>query len=465
MSFDAAAMHAACRTHPSRFAPEGTRRAPRLHWSAASGEAAPRTDPMKIALISEHASPIAALGGVDSGGQNVYVAHVARELGRAGHVVDVFTRRDDPRLDSVVHMHRNVRVLNVLAGPPRPIAKEKLLGYMPEFAARVASHCGPNQARYDLVHANFFMSGLAAMHVRRRLRIPFVITFHALGKVRRRHQGGADAFPRERDAIETLLANTADRVIAECPQDREDLVSLYGADAERIDVVPCGFDPGELGPGRPWLRDRLGIGEDEFVVLQLGRLVPRKGIDNVVRGIAHLEHEHGIRARLLVVGGEADDPDPAKTPEIGRLQAIAHECGVAERVLFTGRRPRSELRDYYCAADVFVTTPWYEPFGITPLEAMACGRPVVGAAVGGIKHTVVDSVTGYLVPPNDPVALAERLARFHRNPELARAFGRAGIRRVRSSFTWRKVAMDLARVYATVLEPHGARLAATVVGR
>jgi hypothetical protein len=123
------------------------------------------------------------------------------------------------------------------------------------------------------------------------------------------------------------------------------------------------------------------------------------------------------------------------------------------------------LRDYYCAADVFVTTPWYEPFGITPLEAMACGRPVIGAAVGGIKHTVVDEVTGYLVSPNDPAALAERLARFHRNPELARAFGRAGIRRVRSSFTWRKVAMDLARVYATVLEPHGARLAATVVGQ
>jgi glycosyltransferase involved in cell wall biosynthesis len=157
-----------------------------------------------------------------------------------------------------------------------------------------------------------------------------------------------------------------------------------------------------------------------------------------------------------------------KTPEIGRLQAIAHEHGVAEQLTFTGGRPRSELRDYYCAADVFVTTPWYEPFGITPLEAMACERPVIGADVAGIKHTVVVSVTGYLVPPNDPAALAalaDRLARFHRNPELARAFGRAGIRRVRASFTWRQVAMDLARVYAAVLEPHGARLAATVVGR
>ncbi len=309
------------------------------------------------------------------------------------------------------------------------------------------------------------MSGLAALHLRQRFRIPFVITFHALGKVRRLHQGGADAFPRSRDAIETLLANSADRVVAECPQDRDDLMHLYGADPDRIDIVPCGFDPGELGPGTPWLRAKLGIGTDELVVLQLGRLVPRKGIDNVVRDIAHLWREHGVRARLLVVGGESDDPGPENTPEIGRLQAIAREQGVAEQVIFTGRRPRQELRDYYCAADVFVTTPWYEPFGITPLEATACGRPVIGAAVGGIKHTVVDAVTGYLVPPNDPAALADRLARFHRNPELARAFGRAGIRRVRSSFNWRKVAMDLAHVYATVLEPHSARLAATVAGR
>jgi glycosyltransferase involved in cell wall biosynthesis len=376
----------------------------------------------------------------------------------------VFTRRDDARLDSIVHLQRNVRVINVLAGPPRSVPKEKLLGYMPEFAAPLASHCGPNRPRYDLVHANFFMSGLAAMHLRQRFQIPFVITFHALGKVRRLHQGEADAFPRERDAIETLLANTADRVIAECPQDRDDLVSHYGADANRIDIVPCGFDPGEFGPGTARLRAKLGIGADEFVVLQLGRLVPRKGIDNVVRGIAALKDDYGIRARLLVVGGESDEPDPVKTPEIGRLQAIALECGVAEQVMFTGRCPRSELRDYYCAADVFVTTPWYEPFGITPLEAMACGRPVIGAAVGGIKHTVRDAVTGYLVPPHDPATLAERLARFHRNPELARAFGRAGIRLVRSSFTWRNVAMQLARVYAAVLEPHGSRLAATVVG-
>lgn len=422
---------------------------------------------MQIALISDHASPLAALGGTDSGGQNVYVAHLARQLGRAGHYVDVFTRSDDPHLPAVCPLDRNVRVVHVPAGPQKPIAKERLLPHMYEFARRMVAFCSGRSQRYDLVHANFFMSGIAALQLKRELNLPFVVTFHALGKVRRLHQQEADRFPPERIGIERLLVRSADRIIAECPQDSEDLVSLYGADPGAIDVVPCGVDTGEIRPGGLGARARLGLGlaADDFVVLQLGRLVPRKGIDNVIHGIARLEHDHGIRARLLVVGGEADEPDPVSTPEIGRLQRIAEQLGIRNRVVFTGRRARHLIADYYSAADVFVTTPWYEPFGITPLEAMGCGTPVIGAAVGGIKHTVVDKVTGFLVPPRDPAALAERLARFHRNPELARAFGRAGIRHVSSRYTWRKVAQDMARCYEAVLErtqPVATAAAATV---
>lgn len=409
---------------------------------------------MRIALISDHASPLALLGGADSGGQNVYVAHLARELGRAGHFVDVFTRNDDQRLQPVCPFDRNVRVVHVPAGPPEPIAKERLLPYMYEFTRRMVTFCKGQMRGYDLVHANFFMSGLPALRLKRELKLPFVMTFHALGEVRRLHQKEADHFPSERIGIERLLVKSADRIIAECPQDLEDLVSLYNANADAIDVVPCGIDRREIRPGGAGARGRLGLrlAPGEFVVLQLGRLVPRKGIDNVISSIACLKRDHGIRARLLVVGGEADDPDPAKTPEIGRLSAIAEQEDVRDQVIFTGRCARELLGDYYSAADVFVTTPWYEPFGITPLEAMGCGTPVIGAAVGGIKHTVVDGVTGYLVPPCDPAALAERLARFYRNPELARAFGRAGIRHVAGLYTWRKVARDMERTYAAVLK-------------
>ena len=412
---------------------------------------------MKIALISEHASPLAALGGCDSGGQNVYVGQVASHLARRGHKVDVFTRRSRPDQLPIVPVEPNLRVLHVSAGPFEFIPKEQLLPWMDEFGERIATWCTPPERRYDVIHANFFMSGLAARLVRQRLGTPYVITFHALGKVRRHYQGDADGFPDARLAIEEELVAGADRLIAECPQDRDDLINLYDADPARIDIVPCGFDATEFSPGRRGLRRHLGLADDEFVILQLGRLVPRKGVDNVIRALAILRRKHGMRARLLVVGGESAVPDPVQTPEIGRLGAIAEAEGVRDQVIFTGQRPRHLLRDFYCAADVFVTTPWYEPFGITPLEAMACGCPVIGADIGGIKYSVVDSVTGFLVPPKDPAALAERLAMLRLNPELGRAMGRAGLCRVRASFSWKQVAGQLLDIYATVQDERGSR--------
>ena len=403
---------------------------------------------MKIALISEHASPLATLGGIDAGGQNIYVMHVAQCLARAGHEVDVFTRRDDASLPTVVHLRPGLRVIHIDAGPARFVPKEQLLQYMPEFAHACEVLCR-NVGGYDVVHANFFMSGWVALHLKQTLGLPFAITFHALGLVRREHQREADAFPDERIEIERTLVEEADCIVAECPQDRTDLIRLYGADPDKTVMVPCGFDPSEFSPmDRNEARRQLGLDPDEFIVLQLGRLVPRKGIDNVIRSMAHLAHDKP--SRLLVVGGESDEPDERITPEIARLRGIARDMGVDARVTFTGRRQRNELRRYYCAADVFVTTPWYEPFGITPLEAMACGAPVVGSAVGGIQYTVMQGVTGFLVPAHDPAALAERLAALQANPALARALGRAGIRRARSMFTWERVALQLAAALSSV---------------
>jgi len=185
--------------------------------------------------------------------------------------------------------------------------------------------------------------------------------------------------------------------------------------------------------------------------LQLGRLVPRKGIDTAIRGLARLVRDHGVNARLLIVGGESEDPDPARTPEIGRLQAVAAEEGVSHLVKFVGCRPREALKYYYSAADVFVTVPWYEPFGITPIESMACGTPVIGANVGGIKYTVLDGETGYLVPPKDPQRLGERLACLCRDQELRNTMGWKAAWRARTLFTWNKVALELAAVYDDVL--------------
>lgn len=405
----------------------------------------------RIALVSEHASPLSALGGVDSGGQNVYVAQIGRRLAAMGYRVDAFTRRDDPRLPAVVELEPGLRVVHVDAGPAAFVPKEEMLPLMDDFTAWMIDFIRA-QGAYDLVHANFFMSGLVAARLKKSLGIPFVTTFHALGLVRLQHQGDADRFPLRRHAIEKQVMDQSDAIIAECPQDREDQETLYGADPSRIHVVPCGFDADELWPiDRGVARRRLGLDPAERVVVHIGRLVPRKGVDTAIRGFARLVRRHGIEATMLVVGGESSEPDPVVTPEIGRLAAIAQDEGVADRVRFTGRRGRADLRYYYSAADVFVTTPWYEPFGITPVEAMACGAPVIGSDVGGIKYTVVHEKTGFLVPPRDPDAVATRLAEIYLTEGLLSQMRKAAIARVNALFTWRRVGQLIAAVYEEVL--------------
>jgi D-inositol-3-phosphate glycosyltransferase len=407
----------------------------------------------RIAMISEHASPLATLGGVDAGGQNVYVGQLARSLARLGYEVDIFTRRDSALLPESIEWSTGVRIIHVPAGPPEVVAKEELLPYMAEFGEWMLRFCRRQRRGYDLAHANFWMSGLVAAELRRRMGLPFVITFHALGRVRRLHQGEADRFPAERTDIEDRLVAEADQIIAECPQDEEDLIQLYNADPARVTIVPCGFDRTEFWPmSKELVRVSLGLAPDEKVILQLGRMVPRKGIDNVISGLARLRKNHGIEARLLIVGGETDDPDAAPTPEMVRLRELADAEGVADRVIFIGRRNRENLKYYYSAADIFVSTPWYEPFGITPIEAMACGTPVVGSNVGGIKFTVRDGETGYLVPPNDPDALAERIAHLYRHPKLLSVYRKQAIRRANDLFTWEKIGAAVAEVYEEVLE-------------
>jgi glycosyltransferase involved in cell wall biosynthesis len=409
------------------------------------------SESLRIALISEHASPLATVGGTDAGGQNIYVANVARCLAKAGHQVDVFTRRDSPDLPSVVDLRPGARVVHINAGPPSFVPKEELLGHMPEFA-RCTERLFRTSQSYDVVHANFFMSGLVAQRLKATTNTPFVITFHALGLVRQLHQKQADTFPAARIEIERSLVKRADAIIAECPQDQHDLVTLYGARPSRLAMVPCGFDAGEFRPmNRSKARKALGLAEHEFIILQLGRLVPRKGIDNVIRSMAHLDSV--IPARLLVVGGDEHEPDEVATPEIARLRQVAREAGVADKVTFIGHRQRDELRSFYAAANVFVTTPWYEPFGITPLEAMASGTPVVASAVGGLQYSVVDGVTGFHVPPHDPAALGERLGQLYRDPPLAEALGLGGLRRARALFTWDRVTDQLRDVYESVLQP------------
>jgi len=409
----------------------------------------------KIALISEHASPLAALGGVDSGGQNVYVGELAKQLGLLGYEVDVFTRWDDGRLPQVVQWTSGVRVVHIKAGPIEFIRKEDLLPYMAEFTENMLAFSREQGDPYKLIHANFWMSALVAADIKKRVGIPFVVTFHALGKVRLLHQGEADQFPAARLEIEKRVVEEADRIIAECPQDQDDLIQHYGADPNNITIIPCGVNIQEFYPiDRLLSRMVLNLSPKERIILQLGRMVPRKGVETVIEAVAMLNQKHRTPARLLIVGGESDDPDPEKTPEIGRLTKLAHDLGIKRKVTFVGRKGRDTLKYYYSAADVFVSTPWYEPFGMTPLESMACGTPVIGSNVGGIKYSVVDGKTGYLVTPKMARELSDKLHELFSNRKLANYFRQNAVHRVNTNFTWSKIANSVSNLYEEVISAY-----------
>jgi glycosyltransferase involved in cell wall biosynthesis len=400
---------------------------------------------LRIAMVSEHANPLVAVGGVDAGGQNVHVAALAESLARQGHQVVVYTRRESTHAPARARLCDGVTVELLRAGPAKALPKDNLLPHMPEFGDRLAARLRAD--RPDVVHAHFWMSGIAARIATAETEIPVVQTFHALGIVKRRYQGADDTSPESRIDLETELARTADRIIATSTDEAFELARL-GVDHKRLSVVPCGVDIARFSPTGS--RGRRG---GSVRLLSLGRLVPRKGVDDVLRALALVED-----AELLVAGGPPA-ARLAKDPEALRLREIAAEEGVAERVTFLGQVGRAQAPALICSADVVVCAPWYEPFGLVPLEAMACGKPVVAAAVGGLVDTVVDGVTGRLVPPREPRALADALAALASDPRARREYGAAGRRRVESRYAWSQIARETASIYREV-----ARQRAAVVG-
>lgn len=295
------------------------------------------------------------------------------------------------------------------------------------------------------------MSGMVAMQLKAFLNIPFVITFHALGHIRRIHYKEQDRFPDQRIRIEEELVKMADAIIAECPQDKEDLITYYHADPQKIMIIPCGFNPSEFFPADKDLsKILLGLNPKDKMILQLGRMVPRKGVDNVLRAVSLLENITE-NYKLFIVGGESHATDETCCNELSRLKNLAIELGIKDRVIFTGRKNREDLQMYYNAADVFVTTPWYEPFGITPLEAMACGTPVIGSAVGGIKYSVLDGETGFLIAPESPHELADKLSVLLNNDELLSDMSKNAFNHVYVSFTWHEISLQIHELYNSVL--------------
>ena len=387
---------------------------------------------MKIAMISEHASPLAMLGGVDAGGQNVHVDALARGLARRGHEVEVYTRREDASHPERVELEPGATVVHVPVGPPHPIPKDDLYPLMEQFADWVEKDWA-FRGDPTVVHAHFWMSGLAALRAGRARGVPVVQTFHALGSVKRRFQGSADTSPPERLAHERAIARDVDLVVATCADEVAELAHMR-VPTEHVRVVPCGVDTAHFTPHGE-APDHAGQR-----LLLVGRMVERKGFDVAIRALTALPDT----VQLLIAGGPAAE-ELDGDPEARRLRAVAAEVGVQDRVMMTGQLAHDDMPAVYRSADVVLATPWYEPFGITPLEAAACGRPLVGSAVGGLLDTVVDGETGRLVPARDPRALADGIREVLDDPAKAARWGEAARARAVTRYDWSVVTAQTER--------------------
>lgn len=391
----------------------------------------------RVALISYHTCPLAAPGQGKAGGMNVHVRELARAMANRGVAVDVFTREHDYQCAGTEADSDNVHYVHVPAGPAdAPLGD--LPGYLDDFVAGVGRHQKRNNFQYLAIHSHYWLSGWAGASVAADTGTPQVVTFHTLSRIKMQSRSGEQEPPVRQETEERIIAG-ADCVVAFSPHERDAMVRLYGADRNRVELIPCGVDLSRFRPiGRTAARRELGLNGHK-VMLYVGRIEPLKGADLLLHAAASLESEEGVQ--VLVVGSDADG-----SGEMERLHRLSADLQLGDTVEFVGRVPQDRLALYYSAADVCVVPSFYESFGLAALESMACGTPVVASRVGGLSTIVQHGRTGYLKSWRCPEAFAQSLEMIMANEDLRDSMGRAARNRA-ETLSWDQVAGRLLELY------------------
>ncbi len=398
----------------------------------------------RVATIAYHSSPLIEPGAGDAGGMTVYVRAVAAEYAARGIYTDIFTRAVGPE-SRITRVTPGVRVISIAAGPEQPLPKEALPDHVDEFVAGVGAFAALQGTAYDIVHSHYWQSGLAGLALSERWKAPLVHSQHTLGRVKNTFLSPGDAPESARRlAGEDEVIGRADVLIASTDEEWRQLSCFYGAAHDRLKVVYPGVDQARFKPGsRMRARARLGLRPDAAVVLYAGRIQPLKGLDVALGAIAQVADTLEREVLFVIVGGPSG---PSGDREVARLQALARDLGLGTRVRFEGPQPHRDLPAYYRAADALVVCSRSESFGLTGLEAHACGIPIVATAVGGLTHVVRDGTSGWLVADATPGAFAAKLQTLLTDDAGRHSFARAAVESARR-FTWERTAGELLELY------------------
>lgn len=403
----------------------------------------------RIAMLSVHTCPLAVLGGKEAGGMNVYVRELSRELARRGFQIDVFTRSQNTITPLTHTLSKNARIIHLPAGPLKPYNKNEVYNHLPEFVQHVQDWQQCEKSSYDVIHAHYWLSGAAALLLKKEWDIPVVQMFHTLAQLKNAIAKNEDELePTFRAEREAEIMQRVDRIVAATPAEKSQLGWLYGAPLEKIDVIPCGVDTKLFWPRvQAEARARLGL-TAERIVLLVGRIEPIKGVDVLIRAAKSLVAEYGsdpAKLQVLIVGGGAKDGQ-TQNPEAIRLQSLAKELNLENIIQFLPSQDQSEMPYYYSAADVTVMCSHYESFGMAALESQACGTPVVATRVGGLPYVVQDKTSGLLVSDDDQEELATAIAQILDCKDLRQHLGQQAVLRA-EQFTWKAIGQQVSQIY------------------
>jgi len=397
---------------------------------------------LRIAMVSAHSCPIGHLGAKDTGGMSVYIRELAHELGKQGHLVDVYTRAHDPRDRQIYELGQNARLIHLEAGEVEDIHKLIVYSYLPDFACNLENFKKHNDLQYDLIFSHYWLSGLVGEYLQKRWNVPHITMFHTLGAVKNTLGVGEDE-PELRIEMERSLAQNCYHIIAPTEKEKEELIRHYGALPERIGVVPCGVNLEQFKPiSKESARKYLALGNDK-IILFVGRIDPLKGIDKLIKAIPYLQNIQGLR--LVIIGG-----GEYSQLEIEQLQKLVCNLNIQDSVTFLGLIKHDQLPYFYSAADVCVVPSCYESFGLVALESLACGTPVVATDVGNLKSVIRQGETGYVITHNAPRRLADKMALLLSRPSTDTESA-LSIRASVSRFSWSNIAEAIVRECQLVL--------------